>query len=372
MFNFIKHIQVFMISTIMAAIYAYNSFRNRHYLTRSGLQHPKFSSWATLHRHADDGSFLHITGFSRKAFEKLKNILFGNEDPTPSRGRPPLLDNTAKLGLYLLWAGSTMKTKQLCLQFGVIESTANDCISDMRSLVIEKLMKRKESRVRWPTREEMEVWAAMVQLREPSVETVIGFVDGLFLPCQCSDRAEDQFAFYSGKECTTGVNNVLAFSPFGKCFYALINYPGSWHDSSVAQPLADKAIRDLGIYQLCVDQGFGRSGELFDKFVGPLSKKAKRSLSPIVRDLIIRRHEVYVSLRQAAEWGMRALQGTFCRLKSRLMSDVDVRHDTILSCILLHNFRTHEVGLNQIATVFNPEYEQFINIEGYDRISNYF
>jgi hypothetical protein len=79
-----------------------------------------------------------------------------------------------------------------------------------------------------------------------------------------------------------------------------------------------------------------------------------------------------VSLRQAAEWGMRALQGTFCRLKSRLMSDVDVRHDTILSCILLHNFRTHEVGLNQIATVFNPEYEQFIIIEGYDRISNYF
>jgi len=69
---------------------------------------------------------------------------------------------------------------------------------------------------------------------------------------------------------------------------------------------------------------------------------------------------------------MRALQGTFCRLKSRLMSDVDVRHDTILSCILLHNFRTHEVGLNQIAIVFNPEYEQFINIEGYDRISNYF
>ena len=159
------------------------------------------------------------------------------------------------------------KTKQLCLQFGVIESTANDCISDMRSLVIERLMKRKESRVRWPTREDMEVWAAMVQLREPSVETVIGFVDGLFLPCQCSDRAEEQFAFYSGKECTTGVNNVLAFSPFGKCFYALINYPGSWHDSSVAQPLADKSIRDLGIYQSCVDQGFGRSGELFDKFV---------------------------------------------------------------------------------------------------------
>ena len=83
-------------------------------------------------------------------------------------------------------------------------------------------------------------------------------------------------AFYSGKECTTGINNVLAFSPFGKCFYALINYPGSWHDSSVAQPLADKAIRDLGIYQLCVDQGFGRSGELLDKLVGLFQKKRNK------------------------------------------------------------------------------------------------
>lgn len=30
------------------------------------------------------------------------------------------------------------------------------------------------------------------------------------------------------------------------------------------------------------------------------------------------------------------------------------------------------MGLNQIATVFNPEYEQYINLDGYDRIARYF
>ena len=36
---------------------------------------------------------------------------------------------------------------------------------------------------------------------------------------------------------------------------------------------------------------------------------------------------------------------------------------------MLHNFRTDIVGLNQIATVFNEEYDAFVN---YDRIAQYY
>ena len=98
----------------------------------------------------------------------------------------------------------------------------------------------------------------------------------------------------------------------------------------------------------------------------------KKQLSAITRDAIIRKHETFVSLRQASEWGMRALRGTFCRLKSRLTSDKMKRKEIIFSIVLLHNFRTEEVGPNQIATAFNPEYEQLINLENYDRIGRYF
>jgi len=123
---------------------------------------------------------------------------------------------------------------------------------------------------------------------------------------------------------------------------------------------------------MCVDQGFPRSGELFEKFVGPISKKAKKQLNPLLRDLLLARSGLFTSLRQAAEWGMRALQGSFSRLKARLSSDKKKRGMIVLSIILLHNFRTEYVGLNQIATVFNPEYEQYINLENYDRIRDYF
>jgi hypothetical protein len=69
---------------------------------------------------------------------------------------------------------------------------------------------------------------------------------------------------------------------------------------------------------------------------------------------------------------MRALQGTFSRLKSRLTSNSRIRHAVINSILLLHNFRTSRVGLNQIAVVFNPHYEAAININGYDRIARYY
>ena len=103
-----------------------------------------------------------------------------------------------------------------------------------------------------------------------------------------------------------------------------------------------------------------------------MSRKQKRKLAPNLRELILRQHDVYVSLRQASEWGMRALQGSFARLKSRLESDAEQREELVLAIIYLHNYRTEEVGLNQIATVFNEEYEQYINIEGYDRIARYY
>ena len=106
--------------------------------------------------------------------------------------------------------------------------------------------------------------------------------------------------------------------------------------------------------------------------MGPYSKKFLKKLDAVVRELLLERIHRYISLRQSAEWGMRALQGTFTRLKSRLTSNNRMRKLIIETVILLSNFRTAHVGLNQIATVFNPHYEQVINLDGYDRIARYF
>ncbi len=69
---------------------------------------------------------------------------------------------------------------------------------------------------------------------------------------------------------------------------------------------------------------------------------------------------------------MRALQGSFARLASKLTFRHEKRRLTVLCCLLLHNYRTEFVGLNQIAEVFNVHYSEMINIDGYDRIRRYF
>ena len=89
-------------------------------------------------------------------------------------------------------------------------------------------------------------------------------------------------------------------------------------------------------------------------------------------DYYLRLSNVHTSLRQASEWGMRGLQGTFPRCKKRLPSDTENCRLVIEGIILVHNYHTHTVEQNQIKSVFDSEYSQVVNLEGYDHISQYY
>ena len=359
--------------SLMLVVLQFNALRERHKLTRSALLLPKFAPWRKLLWHGDDLSFLHVVGFTRGAFWEVVTVIFPPNDLRRSRvGRPSNLDPGDCVGILLMFLNSKMYYKHLCMIFGVVPTTISEVINKVLMKATKKLSKHPAARVKFPDEQEMEMYAEMVRSREPLAHNIIGFIDGVAIPVQCSDDENEQNAYYNGYYHDTTVNNVFAFSPTGKIIHASINFPGSWHDSAVCFSLCEKMIEDVHVFAFCVDQGFPRSGLLYDKFVGPLSRRAKAALAAEVKDLIIRQHEVYISLRQAAEWGMRALQGSFSRLKSRLTSNKQKRHAIILCIVLLHNFRTERVGLNQIAAVFNAEYEQYIHLDGYDRIARFF
>lgn len=60
-----------------------------------------------------------------------------------------------------------------------------------------------------------------------------------------------------------------------------------------------------------------------------------------------------LSFRQTAEWGMRALQGSFGRLRVPLeVAHREDRADLLEICIRLHNLRARLVGVNEIRTVY--------------------
>ena len=128
----------------------------------------------------------------------------------------------------------------------------------------------------------------------------------------------------------------------------------------------------IGDYKICVDQGFPWSEDASGILVGPIPERSARRLHPLVRDGLIRLSNVYTSLRQASEWGMRGLQGTFPRCKMHLPLDKEKCRRVIECVILVHNFRTEIVGHNQITEVFAPEHKRVINIHGYNRIRQYY
>jgi hypothetical protein len=336
MINFDINDDVVSLLLILLVVVTVNNSRHRHRLTRSALLHPILSPWNQLLRNADDGSFLSITGFNRVGFKELERTVFPIEDIAligVKNGRPEILDNKGKLGLFLLYVTSRMEVKHLCLIFGVPPTTCIRYINKMMKLIVKKLKNNAISRIRFPQNdEEKQYYASLIERREPSIKNCIGFVDGLSVACQCSSEITEQNKDYNGYKHDTSVNNVLAFAPTGKVIFASLNFPGSWHDSTVCAALINEVIERIGSYCFCVDQGFPRSGLLFDKFVGPISKKAKRKLAPMLRDLIMRKSGIFTSLRQAAEWGMRALQGSFSRLKARLGSN-KAKRGRLLLCI---------------------------------------
>jgi hypothetical protein len=270
---------VFIVTLFMAVVW-YNSLRSRSILTRSAVLEPILSPWNRVLVYGDEGSFLELTGFSRMAFASLESYLFTADANDRRVGRPSSLDSNGELGLYLFFVGSQMKTKHLCLIFGVIPTTANKTILKMMKLVCRKLKNHPASKIVFPDAIKMHYFAEMIQHREPMIGNVIGFVDGLSLPIQCCDEAMLQNAAYNGYSHDTCCNNVFAFSPEGKVMYAAFNYPGSWHDTTVAQDLINLVIAKIGPYALCVDQGFPRSGALHNRFVGPMTKKMKQKIRP--------------------------------------------------------------------------------------------
>jgi hypothetical protein len=351
----------------------YNSTRNRHYLLGSAVVVPGEAPWRKLYERADNTSFLHMTGLNRRTFRSLLQYLFDEDEIVPCcrRGWPCLLGPDGCLGLLLFYLGSTMNYKHLCLIFGLTPSVCGKAINWMLRRTVRLLNGHPFAKVKFPDNLKMREYADMVQARGPLADDVIGFMDGVSFQKECTSKRVEQNAFYCGYDCDTMVNNVFAFGPDGKVFFAAVNFPGSWADGSLTAQFLHQMKKKIGPFKICVDQGFPRGRDASGTFVKPVSKRHVRRLHRDVRNYLLRISDVHTSLWQASEWGMRGMQGYFLRCKKRLPSDGKIQL-VINAIVLVHNFRTIYVGYSQIKTVFDPEYERVANLEGYERIAHYY
>jgi hypothetical protein len=223
-----------------------------------------------------------MTGLNRHAFKCLLWYLFDDDEilSRRRRGRPCSLGADGYLGLLLFYLGSTMQYKHLCLIFGLTPTVCGKGINWILRRSVRLLADHPFAKVKFPDDVKMREFASMVKAREPLAEDVIGFMDRVLFQTECTSKRVEQNAFYCGYNCDTMVNNVYAFGPDRKVFFAAVNFPGSWADGSLTAQFLYQIKRRIGGFKICVDQGFPRGGDASGMFVGPVSKWQNKAPPP--------------------------------------------------------------------------------------------
>jgi hypothetical protein len=81
------------------------------------------------------------------------------------------------------------------------------------------------ARVEYPNGEKLREYPDMVRIRDPVVDDITGFMDGVSFPAECTKDHVKQNAMYCGNDCNTMVNNVFAYGPNGKVFLLQLTFP---------------------------------------------------------------------------------------------------------------------------------------------------
>jgi hypothetical protein len=180
-------------------------------------------------------------------------------------------------------------------------------------------------------------------------------LDGLKIPIQKPADEETQNAHCNGWLHDHFVGCVFAFVPSGLVVACTVNGPGSWHDSFIAENVGIYAKLE-SVYETTGEKAAVDSAFLLKRwqFLIKSGKKKHRKTTLEKRN----RHQA-TFLRQSAEWGMKALHGSFPMLKDLIIYFDDMADCKVFlnSIPMIYNFRTMFFGLNQIRSTSYPIFE---------------
>ena len=104
----------------------------------------------------------------------------------------------------------------------------------------------------------------------------------------------------------------------------------------------------------CVDSAFGSASREF-LYKSSQDIYGSNALTRRERVVDLQRMREATSARQTSEWGMRALQASFPRLKDKFIYEERGERRIVLKMyVLLYNLRARTVGINQIRNVYMP------------------
>ncbi|KAG9081179.1 hypothetical protein FRC06_005750, partial [Ceratobasidium sp. 370] len=341
--------------------------RYRHLLRAHLLPNPRYDTpWQQVRRSYDDRAYLATTALDvntfeyilRNGFEELWDTRTVVRGDVSEQGRPRLrrrsLQADGALGLALYWLTSTESEAALGLTFALVPSVLSRYLSFALQILLHTLRKTPESRISWPTPVEMGEFSDLIKRRHPSICGAFGFMDGLNLPVGTSSDPQEEEATYNGWLHSHRISNIFVFSPDGCVIACKLNAPGSWHDVRIAREVYSKLINSTPAgYFLFADTAFHNNSAVLDgKIRTPLKQGCWLPADQHERRRAIEESNNLTHARQAAEWGMRSLQGVFARLRLPLdINNPEGRQTLLEACVRLHNLRTRCIGINEIRVL---------------------
>ncbi|KAA1119476.1 hypothetical protein PGT21_026906 [Puccinia graminis f. sp. tritici] len=330
------------------------------YLTRADLAfNPRLeSAWVNMRAAENDRAFITTMGLDVRTFKNLLSHFASvwDEETIPRadvnpngepRSAQRSLDSDGVLGLVLHWLCSTMASYTLQQIFAITPSVCSRYLGGGLQVLLRVLQTLPNARITWPSSEERcQSYSDMITRKYPLLKKCFAFIDGLNLPILVSGDDDVQNAYYNGWTCSHYCSSILTFAPDGTLIHAVLNTPGSWHDSHIAEPLYQKLLNNTPLgYRVISDTAFPRKGaRLQGRILAPTKRgeKMPSSDSEFAHKKVL--NERLVCARQAAEWGMHSIQGSFARIKLPLPADD-------------HQFRTDVLQIawidqaNQIALI---------------------
>ncbi|KAF9019862.1 hypothetical protein BDZ89DRAFT_1093804 [Hymenopellis radicata] len=334
--------------------------RVRTYLTRPELlPNPREATpWRALYDSRSDRAYITTMGLDVETFDFVIQNGFGlawNSIPIPRADAP----GYGALGLILHWLNSTMSDVSLMEIFALIPSTVHRYIEFGLTLLRDTLREMSDAKIQWPKGSQFQENNDLIVRRHPLLIGAFGTMDGLNLPIQESADEEYENASYNG--CS-----VIAFGAAGLFYLRIIacktNAPGSWHDSRKLRVETPE-----GFY-LVTDTAFPRgTDQIAGRIRAPMKSGERLPDNTAERAYALQFDRQLLSLRQAAEWGNRCLQGSFGRLRIPLKVEYsNVRGDLLEVCFRLYQLRTRRVGINQIRSVYLPIWKEGAQEEIWD------
>ncbi len=334
--------------------------RRQRRIPRCALLPPSASAWRRAYDSGSDQALITLTGLDFETFSYVLHdfeYYFDNFSPYSkdgliiavekvgrAKGRPRLISASDALGLVLVWTRTRGSRFVLEVIFGMTQTCVSDYLSFSIIVLISVLHRKNDAKIRRPTVEKIQQYKDAVAERHPALSDVWCVMDGIKLMIQSAGDDEEQNCYYNGWTCDHYVNAVLVFCPDGTIPICCYNVPGTVHDSMVA--IYGNIYNKLeDVFQRCggrcvVDSAFARNNYTF------LIKSEKPAVDMTLEQMNLAVEAT--SMQQSAEWGMRAFQASFPRVKDRIEFEEIGQRKLI-------------VGINQILNVYMPSLNVNVN-----------